>query len=335
MRVHYVHIRHGQAKAGLLGFGLTKLLEQWDIIKEHPNFRKISGHVQCSMVYHLQQPQLFTVWVALWRRSAEIDFLTHRPSDGALKDESNYETEGEKRTSYNESCGCFDICKPAHVRASRVGMIKSRHMVKNAGETCTLTVLIVLLCQSQIWNCFRASISGVQQSSFGRHCLKLASRIIIPKNIALKPIVWRIQKGEAVEAPRWMVTTSRCTAKMALTKLLTYHAFRVQSRKKSWVQGWLAPSGTWALTHQSAWRKTSGLAWKYEICILNDILQGMRHAARQLVTAGVRMLPCFPGVGDGADYGTFGPQTNGVSESFLGVSFSQEMIQHLFANSST
>ena len=46
----------------------------------------------------------------------------------------------------------------------------------------------------------------------------------------------------------------------------------------------------------------------YENCILNDILQGMRHAARQLVTAGVRMLPCFPGVGDGANYGTFGPQ---------------------------
>ena len=37
----------------------------------------------------------------------------------------------------------------------------------------------------------------------------------------------------------------------------------------------------------------------------------MWHAARQLVTAGVRMLPCFPCVGDGADYGTFGPQTNG------------------------
>ena len=49
----------------------------------------------------------------------------------------------------------------------------------------------------------------------------------------------------------------------------------------------------------------------YENCILNDILQGMPHA-RQLVTAGVRMLPCFPGVGDGADYGTFGPQTNGI-----------------------
>ena len=46
----------------------------------------------------------------------------------------------------------------------------------------------------------------------------------------------------------------------------------------------------------------------YENCILNDILQGMRHAARQLVTTGVRMLQCFPGVGDGADYGTFGPQ---------------------------
>ena len=26
------------------------------------------------------------------------------------------------------------------------------------------------------------------------------------------------------------------------------------------------------------------------------------------MTAGVRMLPCFPCVGDGADYGTFGPQ---------------------------
>ena len=51
----------------------------------------------------------------------------------------------------------------------------------------------------------------------------------------------------------------------------------------------------------------------YENCILNDdILQGMWHAARQLVTAGVRMLSCFPGVGDGADYGTFGPQTNGI-----------------------
>ena len=50
----------------------------------------------------------------------------------------------------------------------------------------------------------------------------------------------------------------------------------------------------------------------YESCILNDdILQGMPHAARQLVTTGVRMLSCFPRVGDGADYGTFGPQTNG------------------------
>ena len=75
---------------------------------------------------------------------------------------------GEKRTSYNESCGCFDVCKPAHVRASRVGMIKSRHMVKNAGEHWNLTVFIVELCQSQIWNCFRASIFRVQQSSFGR-----------------------------------------------------------------------------------------------------------------------------------------------------------------------
>ena len=47
----------------------------------------------------------------------------------------------------------------------------------------------------------------------------------------------------------------------------------------------------------------------YENCILNDdILQGMPHAARPLVTAGVRMLPRFPGVGDGANYGTFGPQ---------------------------
>ena len=46
----------------------------------------------------------------------------------------------------------------------------------------------------------------------------------------------------------------------------------------------------------------------HENCVLNDILQGMQHAAKQLVTARVRMLPCFPGVGDGADYGTFGPQ---------------------------
>ena len=29
------------------------------------------------------------------------------------------------------------------------------------------------------------------------------------------------------------------------------------------------------------------------------------------MTAGVRMLPCFPCVGDGADYGLFAPQTNG------------------------
>ena len=29
------------------------------------------------------------------------------------------------------------------------------------------------------------------------------------------------------------------------------------------------------------------------------------------MTAGVRMLPCFPRVGDGADYGLFAPQTNG------------------------
>ena len=50
------------------------------------------------------------------------------------------EKNDEKRTSYNESCGCFDICKPAHVRASRVGMIKSPHMVKDAGEPCVLSV---------------------------------------------------------------------------------------------------------------------------------------------------------------------------------------------------
>ena len=68
------------------------------------------------------------------------DSFTHLPSDRVEKDESNYETEGEKRTSYNESCGCFDICKPVHVRASRGGMIKSRHMVKNAGEPCALSV---------------------------------------------------------------------------------------------------------------------------------------------------------------------------------------------------
>ena len=37
----------------------------------------------------------------------------------------------------------------------------------------------------------------------------------------------------------------------------------------------------------------------------------MWHAARQLMTAGVRMLPCFPCVGDGADYGLFAPQING------------------------
>ena len=29
------------------------------------------------------------------------------------------------------------------------------------------------------------------------------------------------------------------------------------------------------------------------------------------MTAGVRMLPCFPRVGDGADYSLFAPQTNG------------------------
>ena len=43
------------------------------------------------------------------------------------------------------------------------------------------------------------------------------------------------------------------------------------------------------------------------------------------MTAGVRMLPCFPRVGDGADYGTLGPQTNGI---VLGLSFSQDMIPH-------
>ena len=83
-------------------------------------------------------------------------------------------------------------------------------------------------------------------------------------------------------------------------------------KKKSWVYGWLAPSGTWAWTHQSAWAEDFVIRMKiYENCILNDILWGMQHAARQLVTTGVRMLPCFPCVGDGADYGTFGPQTNG------------------------
>ena len=74
----------------------------------------------------------------------------------------------EKGTSSKECFWCFEVCRPAHVRASRVGMIKSRHMVKNAGEPWNLTVLIVELCQSQIWNCFRASIFRVQQSSFGR-----------------------------------------------------------------------------------------------------------------------------------------------------------------------
>mgnify|MGYP002804552301 CR=1 FL=1 len=55
MRVQDVHIGHGQAKTGLLGFALTKVLEQRHIIKEYPDFCKISGHIQCSMVYHLQQ----------------------------------------------------------------------------------------------------------------------------------------------------------------------------------------------------------------------------------------------------------------------------------------
>ena len=80
------------------------------------------------------------------------------------------------------------------------------------------------------------------------------------------------------------------------------------------------------------------------------------------MTAGVRMLPCFPCVGDGADYSTFRPQTNGripldqwimvqgpsasVAQRtveghgflkakgikryrFFGLSFFQEMILHL------
>ena len=70
------------------------------------------------------------------------DSSTHLPSDRVLKAESNYETEGEKRTSYNASCGCFDICKPAHVRASRVGMIKSRN-----GQECWGTLRFVC----QLW----------------------------------------------------------------------------------------------------------------------------------------------------------------------------------------
>ena len=116
MRVHHVHIGHGQAKAGLLGFALTKVLEQRHIIKEYPDFCKISGHVQGSMVYHLQQPQLFTIWVALWRRSAEIDLLTHLPSDRVFKDESKWNW-GEKGTSSKECFWCFEACIPVHVKA--------------------------------------------------------------------------------------------------------------------------------------------------------------------------------------------------------------------------
>ena len=107
-----------------------------------------------------------------------------------------------------------------------------------------------------------------------------------------------------------MVTTSRCTAKMALTKLLTYHAFRVQSRKKIVSTGMIGTFRYLGLDPSICLAKNFRISMNiYENCILNDdILRGMWHAARQLVTAGVRMLPCFPGVGDGADYGTFGPR---------------------------
>ena len=92
---------------------------------------------------------------------------------------------------------------------------------------------------------------------------------------------------------------------------------KCKSKKEvSWVQGWLGKllilSHTEvpgpALNLLGNWQKTSGLAWKLHSEWY--ILQGMRHAARQLMTAGVRMLPCFPCVGDGADYGLFAPQIN-------------------------
>ena len=75
MRVHHMHVLHGFAKAGFLGVTFTQVLEQGNIVKKDPYFSQKSGHVQCSMVHHLQQPQLFTIWVALWRRSAEIHLL--------------------------------------------------------------------------------------------------------------------------------------------------------------------------------------------------------------------------------------------------------------------
>ena len=41
------------------------------VVEDHTSARK-AGHVQRSVVYQLQQPEFFTIWMAVWRRSAEI-----------------------------------------------------------------------------------------------------------------------------------------------------------------------------------------------------------------------------------------------------------------------
>ena len=111
---------------------------------------------------------------------------------------------------------------------------------------------------------------------------------------------------------RLQITPSRCTKKRSAYYTPEYimpsgsnmNRLKCQRQKKSFVSiGMIGTFRYLGLDPSICLAKDFRISMKiYENCILNDILQGMRHA-RQLVTAGVRMLPCFPGVGDGADYG--------------------------------
>ena len=201
MRVHDVHVRHGQAKTGLLGFALTKVLEQRHIIKEYPDFCKISGHIQCSMVYHLQQPQLFTIWVALWRRSAEIHLLICHPTGlkkmnqiMKLREKNEHLiTKAADVLTFASQCMselpggewlrvaiwsrmlgnlvlCLSVmgCRFQLETVWRLPLWHTRVQTFPSFEGAFLNCFWGLKgLQTQIWNCFRASIPRANQSSFG------------------------------------------------------------------------------------------------------------------------------------------------------------------------
>ena len=212
MRVHDVHVRHGHAKTGLLGFALTKVLEQRHIIKEYPDFCKISGHIQRGVVYQLQQPQLFTIWVALWMRSAEIyssairqgfkrwiKMKMREKNEHLITKAADVLTFASQRMSefpgwewlrvaiWSKMLGnlvlCLSLvgCRFQLETVWRLPLWHSRVQTFQSFEggfsgpqgPTDLNSYIVLICfdcrtcQSQIWNCFRASIPRANQSSFG------------------------------------------------------------------------------------------------------------------------------------------------------------------------